>query len=68
MSLAFSLFEYISTGPHMDEYGRLDDRVWFYIQVGQDEDKGTITYLKFPFGAEDHEIYEEEVEQSIWTD
>ncbi len=64
----FSSFDYIVAGPHIDEYGRLDDRIWFYIQVAKDEDAGTVTYLKFPFGAEDHEIIEEEVELPIWTD
>ncbi len=63
----FSPFDYISPGPHINCFGRMDNRVWFYIQVAEDGDKGTITYLKFPYGGEDHEIIEEEV-SAIWTD
>ena len=71
MASVYSLFSYIYPGPHMDEYGRFDDRIWFFIPVSIDVGNGTATYLKFPAGAEDYEIVEEEVDLSTgfpWTD
>ena len=71
MALVYSRFDYIYPGPHMDDHGRFDERVWFFIPVGMDEGKGTITYLKFPAGAKDEEFVEEEVSVSSgssWTD
>lgn len=59
MAGVYSLFQYIYPGPHMDKYGRFDDRIWFVLPVSVDEEDGAITYLKFPFGGDDDEITEE---------
>lgn len=64
----FSTFNYIYRGPHKDEYGLLDHRVWFSIPISADVKKGSVTYLIFPYGAKEHEIEEEEINVGSWTD
>lgn len=71
MVAAYSLFGYIQPGPHMNDLGQFDERIWFYMPVSIDYAAGTATYLKFPAGALDHEIIEEEISLTSgysWTD
>lgn len=60
MSIVYSDLRYVYPGPHVDESGLLDERVWFAICIGKDEKKGIASYLVFPQNAKDHEIAEQE--------
>jgi len=55
---AFSLFKYIYTGYHLNDDGSLDSRVWFSLLVEANEEDNSLTYLIFPYGAEEEEIVE----------
>ena len=52
----------ISDGPHLDDEGKIDPRIWFNVPVKLDADAGTITYIIFPYGAEDEEFQIVDVE------
>lgn len=58
MGLAYSSFQYIYPGPHKMSNGKVDNRIWFAIPAGLDEEAGTISYLIFPHGAKNSEIIE----------
>ncbi len=64
MPRAFSLFNYIYPGPFMDEEGRFDNRIWFFIPMKSDIKKKTATYLKFPYGGKEEDFVEEEIDIS----
>lgn len=55
---AFSLLKYIYRGPHLDDDGRLDDRIWFSIMVALDPSDETYTFMVFPHGAKQDELKE----------
>ena len=69
MPAAFSSFDYIYSGPLMDDYGYFDERVWFFIPLTTDDNGRVITYFKFPFGATEEDFTEEKIDvHNIWTD
>ena len=63
----YSLFSAIYPGPHLDDTGKIDERIRFAISCGVD-DKGNAVYLVFPLGAADFEIKELVVSADEWID
>ena len=65
----FTKVESIYPGPHVDDDGKLDERIWFHIPIELDVDEGYITYLIFPYGGTNDEIKELTIAASgSWTD
>lgn len=53
---------YIYPGPHLDDAGKIDERIWFSIPIELNGIDNTITYLVFPFGGVDDEVKEITIE------
>lgn len=60
----YSTWKNIYPGPHVDDEGLFDDRVWFSIPIELDIEEPSITYMVFPFGGSPDEIKEVKVEAS----
>jgi len=58
MAPAFTSMDSIYPGPHVDEDGLEDTRVWFHIPVDIDVVENYVTYIIFPYGGTADEIKE----------
>lgn len=56
---SFTNISCIYPGPHMGADGKIENRIFFYIKSGVNND-GELKYLIFPHGAKDEEIVEYE--------
>lgn len=54
---AYSLLKYIYKGAHVDDAGKIDDRIWFSMLTSL-EDDGQYTFLVFPAGGTPSELQE----------
>lgn len=65
----FSSIECIYPGPHIDDKGNLDERVWFHMPIELDVDSNEVTYIIFPYGGSDDDIRELTIAASgSWID
>jgi len=65
---SYATLDCIRQGPHLDDEGKIDPRIWFNLPVTLDIDNGIITYLIFPYGATEEEFQLVEVEAAgSWT-
>ena len=64
---AFADMRMIYLGPHLDDHGVFDPRIFFNFFCGWNDD-GAAIWIVFPYGAQEDEIQELVLHPDKWTD